>query len=82
MVGWSQVSQCGVGSVSSLPALKPMCFSDCSEHADLPLPARWRSHGSEQLWVRVYPSTRPLPRLLGYPDSPSSPPPTYNSLWG
>lgn len=63
-------------SVSSLPALKPVCFSDCSEHADLPLPARWRSHGSEQLWVRVYPSTRPLPRLLGHPDEPFQPP-TY-----
>lgn len=34
--------------------------SDCSEHADLSLPAGWRSHGCEQLWVGVRPSTYPV----------------------
>lgn len=40
-----------------LLALRPLWVSDCSEHADLPLPASRRPHGCEQLRVGVRPST-------------------------
>nr|BAC25262.1 unnamed protein product [Mus musculus] len=55
------------------PELHQVCDGDCSEHADLPLPARWRSHGSEQLWAAgwtpsVFPCVQVLDPLLEVPE--------------
>ncbi|XP_064354272.1 mitochondrial carrier homolog 1 isoform X1 [Dromaius novaehollandiae] len=43
--------QPGIGD----PELHEVRDGDCCEYADIPLPSRGRSHGSEQLWVACWP---------------------------